>query len=88
MGVSLEQHLIFYSCSSVKINSFVKLVIKGSEASLFVDDSAICMHAKPLPHAERLMQLCVKSVLGWVSNHGFKFSIRKTCLCLVFFPLS
>ena len=35
----------------------VKSVLKGSEASLFVDDFALCIRAKFLPHAQRLMQL-------------------------------
>ena len=43
---------------SLKINSLVKSVLKGSEASLFVDDFALCVRAKSLPHAERLMHLC------------------------------
>ena len=46
--------------SSLKINNIVKSVLKGSEASLFVDDFALCIRAKSLLHAQRLMQLCVK----------------------------
>ena len=46
---------------SVKINNIVKSVLKGSEASLFVDGFALCVRAKFLPHAQRLMQLCVNS---------------------------
>ena len=34
-------------------------VLKDSEASLFVDDFALCIRAKSLLHAKRLMQLCV-----------------------------
>ena len=60
---------------SLKINNIVKSVLKGSEASLFVDDFALCIRAKFIPHAQRLMQLCVNSVQDWVSNNGFKFSI-------------
>ena len=40
---------------SLKINNIVKSVWKGSEASLFVDDFALCIRAKFLPHAQRLM---------------------------------
>ena len=47
---------------SLKINNIVKSVLKGSEASWFVDDFALCIRAKFLPHAQRLMQLCVNSV--------------------------
>ena len=36
---------------SLKINNIVKLVLKGSEASLFVDDFALCIRAKFLPNA-------------------------------------
>ena len=46
----------------LKINNSVKSVLKGSEASLFVNDFALCIHAKSLPHLERLMQPCVNSV--------------------------
>ena len=37
---------------SLKINNIVKSVLKGSEASLFVDDFALCIRAKSLPHAQ------------------------------------
>ena len=40
---------------SLKINNIVKSVLKGLEASLFVDDFALCICAKLLPHAQRLM---------------------------------
>ena len=43
---------------SLKINDIVKSVLKGSEASLFVDDFALCIRAKSLLHAQRLMHLC------------------------------
>ena len=68
---------------SLKINNIVKSVLKGSEASLFVDDFALCIRAKFLPHAQRLMQLCVNSVQDWVSNNGFKVSTSKT-VCMHF----
>ena len=63
---------------SLKINNTGKSVLKGLEASLFVDDFALCMRAKFLPHAQRLMQLCVNSVQDWVSKNGFKLSTSKT----------
>ena len=68
---------------SLKINKIVKSVLKGLEASLFVDDSALCIRAKFLPHAQRLMQLCVNGVQDWVSKNGFKFSTSKT-VCMHF----
>ena len=68
---------------SLKINNIVKSVLKSSEASLFVDDFALCISAKFLPHAQRLLQLCVNSVQDWVSNNGFKFSTSKT-VCMHF----
>ena len=68
---------------SLKINSIVESVLKGSEASLFVDDFALCIRVKFLPHAQRLMQLCVNSVQDWISNNGFKFSTSKT-VCMHF----
>ena len=63
---------------SLKINNIVKSVLKRSEASLFVDVSALCICAKSLPHVQRLMQLCVNSVQDWVSIIGFEFSASKT----------
>ena len=57
--------------------------MKGSEASLFVDDFALCICAKSLPHVQRLMQLCVNSVQDWISNNGFKFSTSIT-VCMHF----
>ena len=66
---------------SLKINNIVKSVLKGSEASLFVDDFALCIRAKSLPRAQRLMQLCVNNVQDWLSNNGFKFSASKMRFC-------
>ena len=51
---------------------------------MFVDDFALCIRAKSLPHAQRLMQLCVNSVQYWVFNNGFKFSTNKT-VCMHFY---
>ena len=50
---------------------------------MFVDDFALCIRAKSIPHAQRLMQLCVNSVQDWISNNGFKFSTSKT-VCMHF----
>ena len=61
----------------------MKSVLKGSEASLFLDDFALCIRAKSLAHVERLMRLCVNSVHEWISNNGFKFSTSKT-VCMHF----
>ena len=68
---------------SLKINNIVKSVLKGLEASLFVDDFAFCIRAKLLPHAQRLMQLYVNRVQDWVSKNCFKFSRSKT-ICMQF----
>ena len=43
----------------LKLNNIVKSVLKGSEASLLMDDFALCIRAKSLPHVQRLIQLCV-----------------------------
>ena len=48
-----------------------------------VDDFALCIVAKSLPHAERRMQLWVNSVQEWVSNNGFILSTTKT-FCIHF----
>ena len=57
---------------SLKINNIFKSVLKGLEVSLFMDDFALCIRAKFLPHAQRFMQLCVNSVRDWVSKNCFK----------------
>ena len=69
---------------SLKIDNIVSSVLKGSEASLFVNDFALCIRAKSLLHAQRLMQPCVNSVQGCVSNNGFKFSTSNT-VCMHFY---
>ena len=40
---------------SLKINNIVKSVLKGLEVSLFMDDFALCIRAKLLPHAQKRM---------------------------------
>ena len=68
---------------NIKINNFVKGVLKGTDCSLFVDDYALCVSGKMLNREERAMQLCVNSVQKWVTENGFKFSITKT-VCIHF----
>ena len=68
---------------SIKINSIVKAVLKGTDCSLFVDDFALCVSGKTLNRVERAMQQCVNSVQEWVSENGFKFSTCKT-VCIHF----
>ena len=65
---------------SLKINNIVKSVLKGLEASLFMDDFALCIRAKSLLHAQ---SMCVNSVQDCVSDNGFKFSTSKT-VCVHF----
>ena len=43
---------------SLKTNNIVKSVLKDSEASLFVDDFALCIRANSLPHAETYATVC------------------------------
>ena len=43
---------------SLKINNIVKSVLKGLEVSLFVDDFALCIRAKFLPHAQTCATVC------------------------------
>ena len=40
---------------SLKINNIFKSVLKGLEVSLFMDDFALCIRAKLLPHAQKRM---------------------------------
>ena len=68
---------------NIKINNFVKGVLKGTDCSLFVDDYALCVSGKMLNREERAMQLCVNSVQKWVTENGFKFPISKT-VCIHF----
>ena len=63
---------------SLNVHNIVKSVLKGSEASLFIEDFAVCIRAKSVPHAERLVQLLENGVQDWVSNDGFKFCTNKT----------
>ena len=54
MGVpqgSILSLILFF----LKINNIVKSVFKGLQASLFVDDFALCIRAKLLPHAQKRM---------------------------------
>ena len=43
---------------SLKINNIVKSVLRGLEASLFVDDFALCIRAKVFPHAQTYATVC------------------------------
>ena len=63
---------------SIKINNIVKAVTSGTDASLFVDDFALCVRGSALHRVERALQLCVNRVQNWVSDNGFKFSPSKT----------
>ena len=74
--------MISYLRFFLVLNNIVKSVLKGSEALLFVDDFALCICTKSLPHRRNLYN-CVNSVQDWVSNNGFKFSTSKT-VCMLF----
>ena len=63
---------------SIKMNNIVDSVKPGTEASLFVDDFALCARGASLRYVERQLQLCVNNVQSWVSENGFKFSSSKT----------
>ena len=63
---------------SIKMNNIVESVKPGTNASLFVDDFALCARGATLHHVERQLQLCVNNVQSWVSENGFKFSPTKT----------
>ena len=82
MGVP-QGSILSLALFSIKINSIVKAVLKGTDCSLFVDDFALCVSGKTLNSVERAIQLCVNSVQKWVSENGFKFSTSKT-VCIHF----
>ena len=90
MGVP-QGSILSLALFSIKINSIVKAVLKGTDCSLFVDDFALCVSGKTLNRVERAMQLCVNSIQKWVTENGFKFSTSKM-VCIhfhqqyVFFP--
>ena len=65
----------------LKVNNITKSVLKGSEVSLFLDDSALCTHAKSLPHIQRLMQLRANSVQDWASKNELKCALAKQFVC-------
>ena len=81
MFQKLASYLRFFLV--LKINNIIKSVLKGSEASLFVDNFALWIRAKSFPHAVRLMQLCANSVQDRVSNNELKFPPSKT-VCMYF----
>ena len=52
-------------------------ILNGSKASLFADDFALCIHAKSLRHAERLMQRCeTAGVQDMILTMGLNFPLR------------
>ena len=68
----------------IKINNIVKSVLKGTDASLIVDDSASCVRGKSLSKVQRAMQLCVISVKTWIQENGFK-CLNSNTICIHFF---
>ena len=68
---------------NIKINNIIKHVTKGLDASLFVDDFALCIRGSRLSTLERTMQLCIDRINQWVVENGFKFSASKT-VCMHF----
>ncbi|PVD22731.1 hypothetical protein C0Q70_15987 [Pomacea canaliculata] len=71
---------------NIKIDSILKSVCPGLEASLYVDDFAICIRGRSLPCLERRLQLCVNAVQKWVTENGFNFSPTKS-VCIHFCKL-
>ena len=47
---------------SIKINNIIKSVSSGIDASLFVDDFALCIRGKRVGQIQRTLQLCVNKV--------------------------
>ncbi|PVD37664.1 hypothetical protein C0Q70_00263 [Pomacea canaliculata] len=72
---------------NIKIDSILKSVCPGLEASLYVDDFAICIRGRSLPCLERRLQLCVNAVQKWVTENGFNFSPTKS-VCIHFCKLT
>ncbi|PVD32243.1 hypothetical protein C0Q70_07676 [Pomacea canaliculata] len=71
---------------NIKIDSILKSVCPGLEASLYVDDFTICIPGRSLPCLERRLQLCVNAVQKWVTENGFNFSPTKS-VCIHFCKL-
>ena len=74
--------MISYLRFFLVLNNIVKSVLKGSEALLFVDDFALCICTKSLPHRRNLYN-CVNSVQDWVSNNRLKISLAKQSMHFV-----
>lgn len=72
------------SILSPEINNAVKVLLKGWDCALFVDDFASCVRGKSLNRVERAVQLCVNSFQNRTSETGFKFSTSKT-VCIHFY---
>ena len=90
MGVS-HGSILSPALFSIKINNIAKVVLKGTDCSLFVDDFALCVSGKTLNRVERAKQLCVSSIQKWVSENGLKFcTSKRVCIDFhqqyVFFP--
>ena len=62
----------------------MKSASNNANASLFVDDFAVCIEGKHLKHLGRTMQLCINKIQKCVVENGFKFSIFKTT-CVHFY---
>ena len=79
------------SILSPEINNAVKVLLKGWDCALFVDDFAPCVRGKSLNRVERAVQLCGKfsewDFRNWIQVFNLKNSVH-TFLSTVwsFFP--
>ena len=66
-----------FALFKIKINDIIKSVLKGTDASLFVDDFTLCIRGSTLASGEREMQLCVNIVQKWILEYDRGFNSQR-----------
>ena len=64
----------------LKINDIIKDISKLIGRTLYVDDFLMCFRGRSMRTIERILQNCIKELMTWAKDNGFRFSINKTCI--------
>ena len=67
------------TCFIVAINSVSHVLPPGVRYSMYVDDLLISYAGNSKTVVQRLLQRAIDNITTWTNNHGFKFSVNKTC---------